>query len=50
MNKVMELRSLLLGSFLFERNFDSGGVEVENSVKSGDGVAFSMMIWYNIFS
>ena len=26
-----------------ERNFDSGGVEVEISVKSGNGVAFSAL-------
>ena len=29
----MELRRLILGSFLFEKNFDSGGVEVPNSEK-----------------
>lgn len=31
---------MLLGSFLFERNFDSGGVEVEISVKSGNTLDF----------
>ncbi len=31
-----------------ERNFDSDGVEVGNSVKSGNGVDFSTKLWYNI--
>ena len=37
-----------LALFFFERYFDSSGVEVWNSVKSGIEVAFSTKIWYNV--
>ncbi len=33
--------------FHFCENFESGGVKVGNSVKSGNGVAFSICLCYN---
>lgn len=29
-------------------DFDSGGVKVNISVKSGNGVAISVELWYNV--